>query len=201
MLGTWHMVWVVAGRGRSSGWPVSHARQSVEVPGQWWGMVGRPAGQTNTLGTLLWTCMAVGTGGSTSWLTCMLGTLTHGLGGGGSWRIDQQAARHSAPSLSGSGHRQVILPAGLACSALSRAAFAVEVPGGLVPGPTCKLGTLPPSLVGDGVWRVDLPTARHSAPGLGGGGHRRVVQLASCTLGTLLSSMGGGGLRLVDQLD
>ena len=33
-LGTRSTVWAVAGRGGSSGWPVSHTRQSVERPGQ-----------------------------------------------------------------------------------------------------------------------------------------------------------------------
>lgn len=93
-------------------------------------------------------------------------------------RVDQMDAWHSAPILGDGAHRWVVRMARLAGSALCRAAWAVA--GAVVrpAGRTSTLGTLPPGLGGDGAWRLNKPTVWHSAPGLGGCRHRRVVRLA-----------------------
>ena len=57
-------------------------------------------------------------------------------------------------------------------------AWAVVGTGGSSAGRTCTLHTLSSSLGGGGARRVDKPAARHSAPGLGSGAHRRDVRPA-----------------------
>lgn len=132
----------------------------------------------------------------------MLCTSPPGLGSDGKRRVDQPATRHSALGLGCGGHRYVVRPAGHPRSARWRVAWALAHksgssslpdmqpwhftarPGrwgcleGRPAGRTCTLGTLPPVLFGDGAWQVDQPDAWYLAPGLGGGGQRRVVRLA-----------------------
>ena len=169
----------MVGTGGSSGWPDLHAQQSFGRPVQWRGQAGRPDGSL-ALGAQpgWWLAQA----GCPAGRTCTLSTPPPGLGGGGA--------------------RRVVLLAGLAGSALCRPAWAVagtvgssglpdlhgrhsvEWPGwwwrpaGCPAGRTSTLGTLPPSVGGDGALRVDQPAAQHSVPGLGGGRHRRVVRPA-----------------------
>lgn len=158
-------------------------------------MAGRPAGRSS-LGARAgrWRAQA----GRPAGRTCTLDTQSSGLGGGGSWRVEQSAARHGrrrpqagrldcwtctlgtlSCGLGGGGARRFVQPAGRACSALCRAVWVVAGPGGRSRPPALHARCRP------GCWRAQAGrlsgrtfTLDTLSRGLGCDRAQRVVQLA-----------------------